>query len=130
MGPTGNGNPDIVLTNNTFHYNLHLAPGPLTPSDHIPIIAKISTSLIQHPIKPRHQFHKTDWDQYKTILTDFNLDMKHDATTDDIDDYISKWTDAITDATNRTTPTIYNSCLLYTSPSPRDKRQSRMPSSA
>ena len=25
---------------------------------------------------------------------------------------------------------ISNSCLLYTSPSPRDKRQSRMPSSA
>ena len=25
---------------------------------------------------------------------------------------------------------IYNTCLLYTSPSPRDKRQSRMPSSA
>ena len=25
---------------------------------------------------------------------------------------------------------IANSCLLYTSPSPRDKRQSRMPSSA
>ena len=24
----------------------------------------------------------------------------------------------------------YKSCLLYTSPSPRDKRQSRMPSSA
>ena len=25
---------------------------------------------------------------------------------------------------------IYHTCLLYTSPSPRDKRQSRMPSSA
>ena len=25
---------------------------------------------------------------------------------------------------------LYTSCLLYTSPSPRDKRQSRMPSSA
>ena len=25
---------------------------------------------------------------------------------------------------------VYNNCLLYTSPSPRDKRQSRMPSSA
>ena len=25
---------------------------------------------------------------------------------------------------------VANSCLLYTSPSPRDKRQSRMPSSA
>ena len=27
-------------------------------------------------------------------------------------------------------PTTYETCLLYTSPSPRDKRQSRMPSSA
>ena len=27
-------------------------------------------------------------------------------------------------------PTTYTVCLLYTSPSPRDKRQSRMPSSA
>ena len=25
---------------------------------------------------------------------------------------------------------VFSSCLLYTSPSPRDKRQSRMPSSA
>ena len=27
-------------------------------------------------------------------------------------------------------PQVYKVCLLYTSPSPRDKRQSRMPSSA
>ena len=27
-------------------------------------------------------------------------------------------------------PELMNDCLLYTSPSPRDKRQSRMPSSA
>ena len=27
-------------------------------------------------------------------------------------------------------PIMYHACLLYTSPSPRDKRQSRMPSSA
>ena len=31
---------------------------------------------------------------------------------------------------NGTTPDTRQSCLLYTSPSPRDKRQSRMPSSA
>ena len=35
IGPTENGTPDIVLTNSSFHYNLHLAPGPLTPSDHV-----------------------------------------------------------------------------------------------
>ena len=32
--------------------------------------------------------------------------------------------------TNTVTGQEYMSCLLYTSPSPRDKRQSRMPSSA
>ena len=31
---------------------------------------------------------------------------------------------------NTVTKQLYNGCLLYTSPSPRDKRQSRMPSSA
>ena len=31
---------------------------------------------------------------------------------------------------NYTYKALLNSCLLYTSPSPRDKRQSRMPSSA
>ena len=30
----------------------------------------------------------------------------------------------------RDPPPTYRGCLLYTSPSPRDKRQSRMPSSA
>ena len=31
---------------------------------------------------------------------------------------------------SQTTKSRLNACLLYTSPSPRDKRQSRMPSSA
>ena len=31
---------------------------------------------------------------------------------------------------NKNFPKFFNICLLYTSPSPRDKRQSRMPSSA
>ena len=37
------------------------------------------------------------------------------------------------DIVNLKTPKVFKftiSCLLYTSPSPRDKRQSRMPSSA
>ena len=32
--------------------------------------------------------------------------------------------------TSQVGDTLYDVCLLYTSPSPRDKRQSRMPSSA
>ena len=36
----------------------------------------------------------------------------------------------LADATNYPTSSLSGTCLLYTSPSPRDKRQSRMPSSA
>ena len=32
--------------------------------------------------------------------------------------------------TNKKTDELYRSCLLYTSPSPRDRQKSRMPSSA
>ena len=34
------------------------------------------------------------------------------------------------DAVGRTEDTVYEACLLYTSPSPRDRTRSRMPSSA
>ena len=37
---------------------------------------------------------------------------------------------AITYLENLTADLLFGPCLLYTSPSPRDKRQSRMPSSA
>ena len=48
--------------------------------------------------------------------------------------YIKSWTDTIEYPCRRTrierTPDNINSCLLYTSPSPRDRTRSRMPSSA
>ena len=45
------------------------------------------------------------------------------------EDYISSLTTSHPDIPIHQV-TMVNSCLLYTSPSPRDKRQSRMPSSA
>ena len=47
----------------------------------------------------------------------------------DLDDYGSK-VDALVDSMGVTDKEVSTTCLLYTSPSPRDKRQSRMPSSA
>ena len=51
-----------------------------------------------------------------------------------MDDLFQSGLDIITKLTNGKTHLNLdgntNSCLLYTSPSPRDKRQSRMPSSA
>ena len=39
-------------------------------------------------------------------------------------------TQALLDPTGTEAGTLYHACLLYTSPSPRDRQKSRMPSSA
>ena len=46
------------------------------------------------------------------------------------DDYVEHLCEVIIPAVAKQGIAKYNDCLLYTSPSPRDKRQSRMPSSA
>ena len=52
--------PDLVLSNHKVYLNTHFSPGPATPSDHTPIVAKISLNPIQIPIPPRDQLNKTD----------------------------------------------------------------------
>ena len=67
---------------------------------------------------------------YNTALEDYNdlleLGEKVDSKRDEV---LSKLGD-ITEDENGLTDTEEPACLLYTSPSPRDKRQSRIPSSA
>ena len=48
----------------------------------------------------------------------------------DYPDFASALAEAIQNGKVKTGVLVCGSCLLYTSPSPRDKRQSRMPSSA
>ena len=98
--------PDIALTNSHAYFNIHFRPGPLSPSDHIPIIVTISSNPIQVPIRPRLQFSKTDWTVYRDILTEVGRPELTDATLEDIDRHIAAWQNAIKDATNRTTPTL------------------------
>ena len=45
-------------------------------------------------------------------------------------DKVIMWDTKINSKEAAETAALYKDCLLYTSPSPRDKRQSRMPSSA
>ena len=77
-----------------------------------------------------------------TLHDDNNLvlgSITSDATTIETDGSITQATGSrvvvagdtvITTTDNGSTITLSENCLLYTSPSPRDKRQSRMPSSA
>ena len=66
-------------------------------------------------IKPNEEVMKID------LFTDFN-------NVSEINDAYNVFKSA--SSINPLNSTVPEACLLYTSPSPRDKRQSRMPSSA
>ena len=64
-------------------------------------------------------------------MSDLNIDAK--AISDSLKSTLGDWKDSVKDDVVGYVSAIADgvaSCLLYTSPSPRDKRQSRMPSSA
>ena len=98
--------PDIALTNNEVYANSHLRQGPLTPSDHLPIIAIITTDPIQIPIKPRYQFSKTDWTTYKRLLSEQTISTQEKETLEEIDDHISTFDIKVKEATKQTTPIL------------------------
>ena len=99
--------PDIALTNKQAHLNTYLKAGPLTPSDHLPIIMKISTNPIQIPITPRLQFSKTNWTLYKQTLSNFETPILAQETLENIDLHIETWTNKIKQITHATTSTIH-----------------------
>ena len=69
FAPGRTGRPDLVLANraaNIFHS--HLAPGPLSGSDHIPVILTVSVNPILIPATSRFLYKNVDWYSYKQTL--------------------------------------------------------------
>ena len=103
---TGCTTPDIVLCNRVAFHNIHLEGGPLTSSDHIPIIARISGNPIQIPIKPRYQFDRADWEGYQEELESVIPPDLNFKTTTEIDEHLEIWTNKIKEATQRYVPVL------------------------
>lgn len=98
--------PDIILRNHLAFYNVLSLPGPLTPSDHIPIIMTISANPIQIPIRPRLHFRKARWKEYKSHLLTVPTPTDPNPTTQEIDQHLQTWTDHITEASARFIPIL------------------------
>ena len=62
--------PDIVLTNRNAFLNYNITQGPITASDHIPIIVKLSTKPIVAEIVGTPDTKKTNWEQFATKIED------------------------------------------------------------
>ena len=84
--------PDIILKNFEAFHNTFEELGPLTISDHIPIIYKISNSPILSEILPRLNYKKAKWENYKNML-ELNPDLEQkDRNIREIDILSSEWT--------------------------------------
>lgn len=100
----GHGTPDIILTNNRHIHNIHTRPGPITTSDHLPIVTLLSASPIQVPSLPRFLLHRADWDGFRRELT-HNLPINLDGMPNtEIDRHLNSWFDQITAAMDRHIP--------------------------
>ena len=117
--------PDIAFTNRTATYNIHLTPGPVTTSDHIPVIARITANPIQIPIKPRPHFSRADWDGYKSYLESQVETPINNPTPEQIDRAIENWTKSIQEASQNYIPTL-NYRIIPGTPSNDEIRQTQL----
>ena len=64
----GKGRPDIIIGNKNAHLNFAIQQGPLTTSDHIPIIFKLSTSPIMIPQRETYNYKRADWNMFQNEI--------------------------------------------------------------
>ena len=104
----GTGTPDIILGNRNCHLNKTISRGPLTSSDHYPIILKVSFSPITIQVKERYQFRKADWVKFRETLETNPINSICDETIikdkNFIDNNISLWYQNIQAAINTSIP--------------------------
>lgn len=65
----GTGKPDLVFSNLPFsQLHHHISPGPISGSDHIPILMYVSQNPILIPSTPRFHFKSGDWEAFSSEL--------------------------------------------------------------
>ena len=108
--------PDIILTNLHTYHNIHITQGPLTSSDHIPVILNISTTPIQTPTTPRPSYKQANWENFTEELTHTcnTVEPQHNLTLEEIDTEIDNWYTKINTAIHNHIPTTHYITLPHT----------------
>ena len=98
--------PDIVLSNNKAVHNVTIDPGPITTSDHIPIIVTLTTQALIIPTTPIINLGKANWNIIREdIRHNMNLiQLDGHITTQDIDEKLEKWYNIIESSIKENTP--------------------------
>ena len=105
FGFTGSGRPDVVLSNRWANLNHLVEAGPLTSSDHIPIVLTVSCSPITVPAPQRRVYARADWVGYTSDVERSTQPLVLDGqSTDAIEPALDLWYANIDDAKRRHIP--------------------------
>lgn len=85
------GTPDIILANNRMIHNTYIRAGPLTSSDHLPVILKLSAAPIQVPITPRLNKKEANWVGFEEELSNYIIPDLDGRPATEIDYELSNW---------------------------------------
>ena len=104
--------PDIILTNKRAIFNHDITQGPIAPSDHIPLIIKLSTKPIISEIISSPNIKKTNWELFSTKVqnniteqeNDNKLDNQINITRDTLDKSYKTWIYDIKNSFEQCTP--------------------------
>lgn len=95
-----------MLGNNKIVHNITIDSGPLTESDHLPIIVTLTSKAITNPILPRPNINRTDWEKFSSIVENQlgNITLSDNMTKNEIDQALNEWYDAINSGINQSMP--------------------------
>lgn len=109
--------PDIILFNNNTYHNTRTHRGPITTSDHTPIILKISTKPILTPAPPRRKFSQANIKAFqrdlKQAFTSTTPQLR--VTPEETDEEIESWYEKTQTAVENHIPLTHH---RHTPPSP------------
>ena len=90
--------PDIILANNQIYHNHIIEAGPITSSDHIPMILTITAKAITTPSLVSYNMGKANWDSIKEEINNklHEIDTNQISTQQEIETAIETWYNNIT----------------------------------
>ena len=118
IGIQRNTTPDLVLANNRITTNIHLKQGDLTTSDHLPIVATISTNPILIPITPRERQTHANWEGFREALSDTTTPDLDGQPAAEIDTQLQHWYTDIQNARRDHIPTTTHRTLPHHTDTP------------
>ena len=93
ISSNSNTTPDLILCNKKVYHNFTIEKGPVTTSDHLPVILKLTTNAIREIIPPKFNFKKADWDKFNDKIKESIEPIDHnlEITTAEVDRLLEEW---------------------------------------